>query len=313
MRLEVYTPSLKDDWDSFISKAKNSHFIFNRDYMDYHSDRFKDFSLLVYNDKENIIALLPANLTTDRKLISHQGLTFGGLILDSNCTAEIVLEIFSSIKIFLSKESIRSFIYKCMPYIYFVQPSDEDRYALFVNGAQLVRRDLSSTIYLENKGRYTKGRKWSINKAKKAGLIFARSDDWAGFWNVLETTLLRRHSAVPAHRLSEIENLANSFQDNIKLFIVKKGPSILGGAVVFENKFIVHTQYMANSTEGRELGALDFLIHNLICDVYSSKKYFDFGISNENNGLVMNSGLIAQKESFGARAVVHDFYEWILT
>ena len=79
--------------------------------------------------------------------------------------------------------------------------------------------------------------------------------------------------------------------------------------MVFENTQIVHTQYLANSIIGRDVGALDFVIDKLINEIYKDKKYFDFGISNENDGRFLNAGLIAQKEGFGARAVVHDFYE----
>ncbi|SDE80971.1 hypothetical protein, partial [Sporomusa acidovorans] len=67
-------------------------------------------------------------------------------------------------------------------------------------------------------------------------------------------------------------------------------------------------QYLANSEEGRSTGALDLVIHYLVTEVYKDKIYFDFGISNEKQGRFLNTGLIAQKEGFGARAVVHDFY-----
>ena len=38
--IELYTPEQKTNWNVFIENAKNSTFLFNRDYMDYHSDRF---------------------------------------------------------------------------------------------------------------------------------------------------------------------------------------------------------------------------------------------------------------------------------
>ncbi|EIA46149.1 hypothetical protein cco111_09042, partial [Campylobacter coli 2680] len=38
-------------------------------------------------------------------------------------------------------------------------------------------------------------------------------------------------------------------------------------------------------------------------------KYFDFGISTENGGQFLNHGLISQKEEFGGRGVIYDFYE----
>jgi hypothetical protein len=75
------------------------------------------------------------------------------------------------------------------------------------------------------------------------------------------------------------------------------------------NDTIVHVQYGTNSYLGRDVGALDYLYDYLIKKIYSSKLYFDFGTSNEDEGHSLNCGLIAQKEGFGAKAVVHDSYE----
>ena len=133
--------------------------------------------------------------------------------------------------------------------------------------------------------------------------------DFKSYWDILEWALEGRHNTKPVHNLEEIKNLARLFPEHIKLFIAKKDNEILGGALIFENEKIVHTQYLANSLKGRDLGALDFVINNLITETYKNKQYFDFGISNENSGRYLNTGLMDQKEGFGARAVVHDFYE----
>jgi hypothetical protein len=188
-------------------------------------------------------------------------------------------------------------------------PAEEDRYALFRNDAKLIRRDVTSTIYLENKLKYQEQRKRAIKKAIENELVFEQSKNFESYWNILEEVLKVQHEAKPTHTLKEIEKLANLFPDNIKLFIAPKNKKVLAGTVIFENKQIVHTQYLANSMEGRNVGALDFVIDKLINEVYSNKKYFDFGISNEDGGRFLNTGLIAQKEGFGARAVVHDVYE----
>ena len=50
---------------------------------------------------------------------------------------------------------------------------------------------------------------------------------------------------------------------------------------------------------------MDYLIN----ECYSSKEYFDFGISTENEGLFLNEGLTSQKQEFGGRGIVYDFYE----
>jgi hypothetical protein len=308
MNILKYTLENKNVWNEFVKNSKNGHFFFQRDYMEYHSDRFKDFSILVFDNTDKLIAILPANLK-ENILYSHQGLTFGGFIVDDKMKTETMLEIFALLKEFLKEQNIEKLVYKCIPYIYHIKPSEEDRYALFRNDAKLIRRDVTSTIDLTEEVRYSKGRKWTINKAKKESIETFESNDYEIFWQILTTVLESNHEATPVHTLEEIKKLAFLFPKNIKLYLSKKDERIISGALIYENQNIVHTQYLANSEEGRELGALDLLIDYLIKDIYKDKKYFDFGISNEDAGRFLNTGLIAQKEGFGARAVVHDFYE----
>ena len=308
MKIEKYSSNYKIIWDKFVKNSKNTHFFFLRDYMEYHSDRFEDFSLMVFDDNDKLIAILPANIK-ENILYSHQGLTFGGFLVDDKMKTETMLEIFELLKQFLKEKNIVKIVYKCIPYIYHIKPSEEDRYALFRNDAKLIRRDVTSTIDLTDQVRYSKGRKWTINKAKKESIQTFQSDDYEIFWELLTGVLESNHEAKPVHTREEIKKLANLFPKNIKLFLAKKDEIIVSGALIYENQNIVHTQYLANSEEGREIGALDLLIDYLIKDIYKNKKYFDFGISNEDAGRYLNTGLIAQKEGFGARAIVHDFYE----
>ena len=68
--------------------------------MDYHSDRFRDYSLMVYKN-EKIITLLPANRVGDT-LYSHQGLTYGGLIYDKHFKTTDALDSLKAIYPFFS-------------------------------------------------------------------------------------------------------------------------------------------------------------------------------------------------------------------
>lgn len=308
MNLKRYTEEQKNIWNEFVRNSKNGHFFFLRDYMEYHSDKFDDFSLMIFDETDKLIAILPANVKEDI-LYSHQGLTFGGFLVDDRMKTETMLEVFELLKQFLKEKNIVKIVYKCIPYIYHTKPSEEDRYALFRTDAKLIRRDVTSTIDLTEQVRYSKGRKWTINKAKKELIETFESNDYETFWKLLTGVLESNHEAKPVHTLEEMNKLASLFPKNIKLFLAKKDERIVSGALIYENQNIVHTQYLANSEEGRELGALDLLIDYLIKDIYKNKKYFDFGISNEDAGKYLNTGLIAQKEGFGARAVVHDFYE----
>ena len=54
-----YTAEDAELWNEFVASAKNATFLFHRDFMDYHSDRFTDFSVLVFKD-DALYALLPA-------------------------------------------------------------------------------------------------------------------------------------------------------------------------------------------------------------------------------------------------------------
>lgn len=275
--------------------------------MEYHDERFIDYSLLISNSRGQLIAVLPANIDGET-VYSHQGLTFGGFLINEKMRTELMLQVFESLKTYLKSQEIKKLVYKPLPYIYHLKASDEDRYALFRNKASLVKQEVSSVIYLNELIRYSKGRKWAVNKAKKENLQIVQSTDFRSFWKVLSEVLEENHRAKPVHTANEMEELAASFPENIKLFCVKRDSIIVAGAVIFENPDIVHTQYMANSVSGRELGALDLLIDNLIKEVYSNKKYFDFGISNEDSGLTLNTGLISQKEGFGAHPIVQDMY-----
>ena len=307
MIITKYNEEHKAIWDAFIAGAKNGHFFFQRDYMDYHKQIFTDHSLMIY-DNNKLIAVLPANI--DKNILySHQGLTFGGFIVNDKMKTEIMLVIFQFLKEYLKNNSIDKMEYKCIPYNYHIKPSEEDRYALFLNNARLIRRDVCSVIYLQEPFRYSKSRKITINEANKNNFEIFQSNDYDGYWKLLTDLLKSKYGSKPVHSLEEIKKLAGLFPDNIKLFLAQKNKTIVSGTLIYENENIAHTQYLASSQWGRELGCLDILLDHLIKNVYNSKKYFSLGISNENAGKYLNTGLISYKEGFGARAVCHDFYE----
>src|SRR5438477_2063831 len=153
-----YDPEQKCCWNDFVSNAKNGLFLFQRDYMDYHSDRFEDCSLLFFED-ERLRAIMPANRQADA-LISHGGLTFGGVLSDSRMNVELMLKVFDALKSYLRERGVGKVIYKAVPHIYHRLPSEEDLYCLYRHGAPLVRRDISSTIDMKVRLPFTKGRKW---------------------------------------------------------------------------------------------------------------------------------------------------------
>lgn len=306
IRIKPYDKSYKALWDSFIEHSKNGTFMLKRDYVEYHADRFKDYSLMFFDD-DTLIALMCASLH-GCEIRSHGGLTFGGIITDRKITAQKMLDIFACLLGYLRDNGIQTLLYKRVPMIYHSYPSDEDLYALFRMGAKLVRRDISSTIYMHDKISFNQRRKRNIKKARNANLSFKQSFDFEGYIALLSEVLATHHGAKPTHSTDELKYLANKFPDNIKLYASYDKCEMRSGVVIYETQNVAHAQYIANSQKGRECGALDLVFDKLINEIYVDKQYFDFGISTENNGFLLNSGLIQQKQEFGGRGVVYDTF-----
>jgi hypothetical protein len=307
--VKKYSSKEKALWDHFISEAKNATFLFYRDYMDYHSQRFEDHSLLVYND-ETLVAVLPANERVG-VLHSHEGLSYGGFVLKKDTKFNEVLQAFKAVLVYLNSEEIKVFQIKLLPKIYNLLPSDEMDYLLFKLRARIARRDFCSVI--DNTHRLTlksSNRKRGVKKGIKNNLRIESTNDFGVFWEkILTPNLLQTHGTTPVHTLAEISALSNSFPKYIKQYNVYHENTIVAGATVFETDLVAHIQYISANQNKQQLGSLDYLFDHLINDEYKAKRYFDFGISNENKGAQVNEGLLSWKESFGGRSIVHDFYE----
>lgn len=311
MEIRRYRREDKELWNSFVSKARNATFLFDRNYMDYHADRFDDNSFMFYH-KGKLKAVLPANVAGDT-LYSHQGLTYGGLLLDKKATVEDVLECFDSLNSWLRENGISKVVYKALPWIYQQYPSEEDLYALtWKCKAQLISRDIASTIVIDNKLKFAESRKSGIRKALSLNIEVGESNDVDGFWHVLEDNLGNRYNAKPVHTANEMKLLMSRFSNNIRLYVAKMNGEIVGGTLIYVTPQVVHTQYISASVEGKKHGALDLLFDYIINKVYANCRYFDFGKSTEQGGAYLNEPLIFQKEGFGGRGVCYDWYQWEL-
>lgn len=306
--VKPYQVSCKSEWNEFVSNSKNATFLFNREFMDYHNDRFDDFSLMIYDDKK-LIALLPANIK-DNVLYSHQGLTYGGLLLNGNTKFKVVLKSFESVLKYLYQRDIKTLHIKQIPVIYNKIPSDEVQYLMFLLDAELEKRDQLSVINLNERVKFSKNRLEGCNRANKHGLIIKEEDNFDGFWNeILIKNLDEKHNATPVHSLEEIKLLKSRFPKNIRQFNVYDGNKIVAGTTVFESKNVAHSQYISGNEDKNTLGSLDVLHGHLIENVFAHKTYFDFGVSTENGGKQVNYGLQFWKEGFGARTITQDFYK----
>lgn len=307
MEVIKYSSEYKQDWNNFISSAKNATFLFYREFMEYHKDRFVDYSLLIYKEGK-LVGVLPCSVMNNQ-VTSHGGLTYGGLVVNKNVKLLEYIKIFQSILKFLYSQGVDSLVYKAIPSIYCEQIAQEQEYVMFLLKARNIRVDTSTTVMCQNSFKFQTRRKRSINKAKKNNLIIREESTFDQYWNdILAPNLKEKYNKKPVHNLEEITTLKKSFQNYIKQYNVYKDKQILAGVTVFETNKCAHAQYISSNQIGREIGALDLLFDYLILNEFKDKEYFDFGISNEDEGLKVNKGLLSWKEGFGGITVVHKFY-----
>lgn len=312
MKILKYTDNRREEWNLFNKNSKQPLFMFDRGFMEYHKDRFIDHSLMFYNDKNELIAILPMS-EHDDEVVSHGGLTYGGFITDSSMRQDIMLDCFRNLIEYLKYRKFKKMTYKIIPHIYHMQPSEEDRYGLFISNAELKKIEASTVINLSNPLRISRGRKGHISRAKREGVEVKElngKEDFMRFISVQNTVLRKYHNTTAVHSGEELAMLYNLFPNNIRLFVGVFEGDLIAGTLIFEYENVVHTQYLAANETARQIGALDYVISEVINRYKDSKKWLDFGISTENNGLYLNNGLISQKEGFGGRTITYE--TWVI-
>jgi hypothetical protein len=306
--IKRYTATDKLRWNKFITSAKNATFLFNRNFMDYHNDRFTDNSLLCFKEDE-LVAVLPANRVGDT-LYSHQGLTYGGLVFQESTKLFEAFDVYKSVLVYLHSNNITALNIKVIPTFYNSLPSDELEYFMFKSNAKLLKRDVLMVIDYKHQIKFKKNRREGINKAIRYGLTLKVESDFDSFWeDILIPNLNKKHDINPVHSLAEIKQLAKKFPENIQQVNVYKDEKLIAGSTVFLTKTTIHPQYVSGNIDKNKYGSLDLLYDYIINNYRTDKRYFDFNISSENNGQVINKGLIFWKEGCGARSVVANTYE----
>lgn len=305
--IKRYTDSDRQRWNEFIRNSKNGYFLFQREYMEYHSDRFSDFSLLFFEDSR-LVAVMPANVK-DGVLHSHQGLTYGGIVSDSQMNQARMLSLFQALTSYAQEQSWSALVYKAIPFFLHKAPAQEDTYALFRFGAKLTRVDCSSTIDLRAPISMSGSKRSGARKAIREGIEVRRSHDFDTFFEMAHSRLVERYQTKPVHTADEMRRLASNFPENILLYGAFKHDEMLAGSVLYVDGNFVHTQYISSTDQGRKLRAIDAVVAHLIYDQYPDRHYFDFGISTVEQGMVLNETLCRQKEEFGASTTVNSFYE----
>lgn len=311
VKIARYSDNCRLIWDDFVSKSSNATFLHSRNYVEYHSDRFVDHSLLFFSDQGNIDCILPAN-ESGEELVSHQGLTYGGFLFLGTCSFEKLRTIFEVLIKYLKVTGFKVFLFKPVPSFYCNHTQEADHYLMWRLEAEVSALYLNSVVCQKSKQKFSKNRLEGVRKFQRSKGEMICADDFSEFWENLDKELSEKYGTRPVHSLEEIKLLRSRFPNNILLYTVRdEFHSFLGGAVLYVSKNAVHVQYISSTIEGRTRGVLDFLFDKLINETFLHVPYFDFGNSNEAGGQLINRKLLFQKEGFGAEPRTQ--YVWRLT
>ncbi len=298
------------EWDALVYNSVNGTLMHSRRYLGYHGDRFTDRSLEIRDQKGKLAGVIPAALDpgNERVVIAHPGLTYGGLVHLGLTGADVLAVLTQALSAWRSWGA-QSLQYKAIPRFYHRSPADQDIYALRRLGAATYRTDLSTTVDLAVPCVLSVNRRRSIRKAELADLKVRRGHDLVGdAVAIIGDTLRRRHGTTPTHSSEELADLARRFPDEIVIDVAFEGEAAAATVVSFLTPTCWHTQYLAASARGFEISALDLILVTLLTQARESgRRWFDFGISTEAAGQVLNEGLERYKSGFGAGTTVHEF------
>lgn len=312
MKVVSYTTSDSEAWDEFLGSCFNATFLHSRRFLSYHGSRFEDASLKILNKRGRLVGLFPAaiNPSDPKEVVSHPGITYGGIVRGRELQGSDIIQCFEEIARVYCERGFERLLYKAIPTVYQLYPAEDDLYALFRQGAKRTRCDLSAAIDLSRRDGPPARARRALKKASKHGVrVEASTDRYQEFWVILSERLSSRYRTNPAHTLDEIRDLAARFPENIRLAVSLLDSELIAGLVLFETAQAVHAQYSASNETGACTGALELVTESCIRDAaLQNKRYFDLGISSEQDGAVLNTGLYEFKTKFGASGIAHEFY-----
>jgi len=302
--IEPFTDDRAGEWDDAVARSVNGTFLHSRRYLGYHGHRFRDLSVFAGG------AVLPAaeDPHDPSRVVSHPGITYGGLVHDGGLRGEAMLDTLRAVAAHYRERGYAVLRYKAVPAIYHREPAQDDLYALTRLGARLYRRDLSATVEMAAGTQPRNDRRRNPRVAARRGAtLSADPAHLDAFWQVLAGSLAARHAAQPVHTVEEMRELMSRFPDAITLGTVLLAGEVVAGLVHYATPRVLHCQYSAASPAGAKAYALDLAFSHAIETCV--QPYYDFGISTESEGTVLNASLYDFKTSFGARGTVCDFYE----
>ena len=324
-RIELYEKKYEQLWDDFVlNKSINGTFLQSRNFLNYHPEgRFQDCSLLIFNQKNNLAAVVPAckDPNDTACFFSHKGSTYGGIVLDKkHYNGDTLLEIIESLEDYLHTAQFRSMYLKITPDILSVESPSLLEYLLYYKKYQQYS-ELNTYIDLEKYdedilSNFNQAKRRNINNCIKENLKCKKiySDNEIIIMHTIIKDNLKKYSVKPVHTAEELIKLKNIYIPNNIDFFVSHIEDNFNAAIVvfyFPKTKTIHTQYLCSKEEFAKLSPMSFMYYSMILEAKKMNyKKVSWGVSTENFGHVLNQGLLKNKESYGSTYSVNKtFYK----
>ncbi len=319
--IRPYSDDLAPIWDDFVlNRSVNGTFMQTRNFLNYHpKDRFEDSSLLVYNEKNRLVAVVPACRITDEGkpcFYSHRGASYGGIVVRNDAyTAERVISIVDALEEYWKEHDDQRVVLRITADIHAHQRSDLLQYVLtqhgFDNYCEL-NTYVDLTEFPEDvMARFDRNKVRNIRKCQEYGLTFRplTQDRELEEFHKLLTINLSKYGVSPVHSVSEIIDLRVRIPDNIRFYGVFQHEAMMAGGMMYVYGDVIHAQYLSADFHFTEYSPITYLYYRVIQQAKDDGyRALSWGISTEDHGRVLNMGLIRNKESYGSKHMVNRTY-----
>lgn len=315
-------------WDQLIDSSPQGTIFHTRRFLSYHpAGRFTDHSLLLF-DGGNLLAIFPAaevlDETGSKILKSHPGASYGGMVTHENLATAECIELLEALSAYASEQGFKSIEFRAPERIFHSHPAEQMEYALLHSGFSRAYEEIGTYFDLEEYWDKSdeelimtipQKTRPPIRKGLSGGLQFRPlAGDEVRDLHALITRNLIKHEATPTHSEAELMRLVQLFPDRIPSFGIFEGAVLIGGFVLFEiTRKKWHIFYSAMDYEYSKLNPLHFGLYQLLCWSRTNRyKYLNYGISTEDQGKIINWGLLKFKESFGGNGVIRTYWMKLL-
>lgn len=306
----------EEQWDNFIDDADNGTMFHKRRFLSYHpKDRFVDASAVIEKDGKPF-ALFPAAIVDrdgKKVLSSHGGASYGGVVYKLDFTIKDAFDIVEMLEAYAKTLKCNAIQVTLPPIIYLTKYSNYLDFALFRNGFNYLKREISSVVQLDVPedqllATYRQEARTAVKKSIAQGIEIVETDRFGEYYEILKKNLKMRHGVNPTHTLEELLKIKLLFPTKVRLFGAFKDDTLIAGVCNFSvNKNVVLAFYISHDEEYQQYRPVNLLFYRIM-NQYRNEgfKFLDFGIFTVN--MEPNWGLGRFKENFGSRGVFRDYF-----